>query len=126
MAKAAAFLQGQIGMKLATLTLALATCCLMLTAAHAQDATTPDGKALFDKWCGICHAAGPMRAGTMALQVKYKGALPAELEKRTDLNATVVALIVRRGINFMPPFRKTELSDKEVAAVSAYIARTNG
>jgi hypothetical protein len=34
-----------------------------------------------------------------------------------------VALFVRQGVLSMPPFRKTEITDAELAAVSEYVAR---
>jgi mono/diheme cytochrome c family protein len=63
-----------------------------------------------------------MLPGTDALRIKYKGQLPALLEQRTDLTPEVIRTFVRRGTWSMPPFRKTEISDAEIDAVSAYIA----
>jgi mono/diheme cytochrome c family protein len=31
---------------------------------------------------------------------------------------------VRHGVSVMPPFRKTEVSDADLAALSAYLTRT--
>jgi hypothetical protein len=31
---------------------------------------------------------------------------------------------VRHGVSIMPPFRKTEVSDTDLAALTAYLART--
>jgi len=53
----------------------------------------------------------------------YKGAKPAELEQRTDLTADFVKAIVRNGLNSMPFFRPTELSDDDVSALGAYLTR---
>jgi mono/diheme cytochrome c family protein len=82
----------------------------------------PAGEKIFDKWCGDCHATagGP---GSLALQRKYKGALPAILEQRSDLPPEYVALAVRRGVSFMPSFRKTEISDDDLALVAGYLAK---
>jgi (+)-pinoresinol hydroxylase len=79
------------------------------------------GARIYDKWCGDCHstAQGP---GSLALQRKYKGTVPAVLNQRNNLPADYVKLVVRRGISFMPSFRKTEISDAELALVSAYLA----
>jgi len=82
----------------------------------------PAGAVIFGKWCGDCHATagGP---GSMALQRRYKGTLPAILEQRSNLPADYVALAVRRGVSFMPSFRKTEISDAELALVADYLAK---
>jgi mono/diheme cytochrome c family protein len=61
----------------------------------------------------------------MALQSKYKGALPALLDKRTDLTAQLVKTYVRNGISIMPFFRKTEISDADLDAIAAYLTRNN-
>ena len=52
-----------------------------------------------------------MLPGTDALRIKYQGALPALIEKRTDLNAEAIRTFVRRGTWSMPPFRPTELTE---------------
>ncbi|MNG32292.1 hypothetical protein D3C84_1182670 [compost metagenome] len=59
----------------------------------------------------------------MALRVKYEDKIPAVLEERTDLTPEFVAYIVRNGANTMPFFRKTEISDKELAAMGMYLSR---
>ena len=109
--------------------------CLLLAAATplaAQDAnnvaTVAAGKALFTRLCAPCHGADrsdqghAMLPGTDALRIKYKGQLPALLEQRTDLTPEAIRTFVRRGTWSMPPLRKTEISDAEIDAVSAYIA----
>jgi mono/diheme cytochrome c family protein len=86
------------------------------------------GHEVFEAWCAPCHApvSGQERlAGTSTLQMIYKGAKPAALEQRTDLTPERVAYYVRHGDNAMPWFRKTELSDEDLAAVGAYLARNN-
>jgi mono/diheme cytochrome c family protein len=45
------------------------------------------------------------------------------LLERTDLAPEVVARFVRTGVLSMPPFRKTEVTDAELAAVAAYVAQ---
>jgi len=91
-------------------------------------ATVAEGKALFTRLCAPCHGADrsdmgrAMLPGTDALRIKYKGTLPALLEQRTDLTPQVVRTFVRRGTWSMPPFRKTEISDAQIDAVSAYLA----
>jgi len=94
-----------------------------MLAVSAATAATPDaGQAVYEHWCAPCHAPGPGHPGTQSLQLKYKGTPPAVLLERTDLNGAQIAVFVRQGILLMAPFRKTEISDKELAALTAYIA----
>jgi mono/diheme cytochrome c family protein len=81
------------------------------------------GHQVFSKWCAPCHAPNPRLAGTLALQTKYAGALPAALEQRTDLTPEIVSTFVRHGVAWMAPFRKTEISDAELADLGAYLSR---
>lgn len=64
--------------------------------------------------------------GTQALEVKYDGAVSAVLTERGDMTAEFVSAIVRSGISVMPPFRKTEITDAELQALSAYIVASAG
>ena len=81
------------------------------------------GKQVFQYWCATCHGAGPGHPGTDALQAKYHGAQPALLEARTDLKPETVRFFVRHGVTVMPFFRKTEISDADLDAIGAYLAR---
>jgi mono/diheme cytochrome c family protein len=97
-------------------------------AANASKEQLARGHEVFEAWCAPCHApvTGQERlAGTSTLEMLYKGAKPAALEQRTDLTPQRVAYYVRHGDNAMPWFRKTELSDEDLAAVGAYLARNN-
>jgi (+)-pinoresinol hydroxylase len=89
----------------------------------SQNSQAQAGKVDFLNACAVCHAAEPDRPGTMSLQFKYAGRLPAALEQRTDLTQEIVTYYVRHGIAMMPSFRKTELSDTQVAAIAAYLTR---
>ena len=77
---------------------------------------------VFENWCAPCHAPGPRHPGTQALEALYKGAKPAALEERTDLVPSLTETFVRTGVSVMPPFRKTEISDADLAALAAYLA----
>jgi mono/diheme cytochrome c family protein len=94
--------------------------------AHAVSAAaqTPaaSGKAVYEHWCASCHAPGPGHPGTQSLQVKYAGKLPPVLLDRTDLAPQAVAVFVRQGVLLMAPFRKTEITDTELSALTAYVA----
>lgn len=98
------------------------------------------GFLVYSKWCTGCHAGDyqpstrdpesarlglPSRVafGTYTLRQRYQGAVPAELDKRTDLTPASIRTFVRRGVNAMPAFRKTEISDAELKALSAYLTR---
>ena len=97
------------------------------------------GYLVYAKWCAGCHApafhlADPaatdklsvvprLPLGTNLLQQRYKGSVPAALEQRTDLTVGAVQFYVRHGFNAMPAFRKTEISDAELEALSAYLTR---
>ena len=49
------------------------------------------------------------------------GVKPAVLEQRTDLTPKMIETAVRNGVYFMPRFRKTEISDADLAAIIAYL-----
>ena len=99
-------------------------------ASVAQDSAAVErGRAKFEHSCAPCHAAGigddgrAMLPGTDALRIKYRGALPALLEERTDLTFDAIKLFVRRGTWSMPPFRPTEVTDAEIRDIAAYLER---
>lgn len=82
------------------------------------------GAAVYNNWCDACHRNSEQNApGTRSLELKYRGEIPAALEERTDLTAELVEFFVRNGVATMPFFRKTEISDADLAALSAYLAR---
>jgi mono/diheme cytochrome c family protein len=95
-------------------------------------APTPDlvaaGRAAFERVCAPCHARGPgldgspMLPGAAALAARHRGAVSPYLEERSDLGAEAIRVFVRQGSGAMPMFRKTEISDAEIAAVAAYLA----
>jgi mono/diheme cytochrome c family protein len=87
----------------------------------AHDASP--GRRLFWNHCAACHGEGAGMPGTAALAAKYGGQKPAPLEQRTDLTADFVTSVVRHGVSVMPMFRKTELSDADLAVLAAYLAQ---
>ena len=98
---------------------------------HATGDAAPmirHGQEVFQARCDLCHGAvgpgiGGWMAGTQALQAKYGGKKPAMLEARTDLTPELVRYYVRHGSGIMPFFRKTEVSDADLDALAAYLAR---
>jgi (+)-pinoresinol hydroxylase len=77
------------------------------------------GREVYQKWCTPCHGTGLGKPGTSAAAAR--GLKPAVLEQRTDLNSKMVETAVRNGLTFMPRFRKTEISDADLAAITAYL-----
>jgi mono/diheme cytochrome c family protein len=80
------------------------------------------GRAVFKEWCAACHSPGARQPGTQALDALYKGKKPGALEQRTDLVPKLTEAFVRKGVSVMAPFRKTEISDEDLAALAAYLA----
>jgi mono/diheme cytochrome c family protein len=112
--------------------LALAT-SLGLAQAPGGNAQLEQGKQVYDYWCLPCHGPGlglPGFAelpGTQQLRIKYRDtSISPLLTERTDLVPAFVKVIVRQGVSFMPQFRKTEISDADLDALAAYLARDNG
>ena len=97
---------------------------VILSGPLAQSAAAQEAApAAYEKWCTPCHAPGSGHPGTQSLQIKYKDTLPAVLDERTDLTPEVVKTMVRQGVLMMAPFRKTEVSDAELDAIAAYLAK---
>jgi (+)-pinoresinol hydroxylase len=86
----------------------------------AKVAASP-GEQVYIKWCAECHASA-MGPGTQALERRYKGEVPAILDKRAGMPADFIKYTVRHGMLSMPPFRKTEISDAELAVLATYLS----
>ena len=99
---------------------------LLGRASLAQDTQTfAAGRAVYTKWCAPCHDPGVTHPGTHALTVKYQGVKSGVLLEWKDLSVNTVKVFVRHGISVMPQFRKTEISDQELDALAAYLARNS-
>jgi (+)-pinoresinol hydroxylase len=105
---------------------------LMSTALTASGALANDvprqfaaGRVVYDHWCAACHDPGITHPGTHALMVKYPGGQRATgvITEWHDLPASYVSYMVRHGMSVMPQFRKTEITDAELAALAAYLSR---
>ena len=99
--------------------------CVGLRLMAAQD-QSPDrvliekGRLAYEYWCATCHAAG--MPGTTALAAKYKdGSRSPVLRERVDLTPQLLRFVVRNGASVMPFFRKTEVSERDLAAITAYL-----
>ena len=110
-------------MRVATL---MASLALLALGTSAVAADSDPGEQVYKRWCVHCHAAGRGNPGTASLQTKYKNEKPAVLLERTDLTPEFVAFSVRQGVMSMPPFRKTEVTDTELAALSKWLASGGG
>ena len=116
---------------------AVAIAACLCVAAHAQEpeastAGLERGEQVYDQWCAPCHGPGlglpgfDGLPGTQQLRIKYRGTdVPAVLDQRNDLVPEFIEVIVRQGISFMPQFRKTEVSDADLEALTAYLTRNN-
>ena len=83
------------------------------------------GQKVYQRWCFPCHGTGAGKPATALLEARDKGSRPAALEERTDLTAPMIKLFVRHGVMYMPTFRKTEISDAELDALTAFLMRNN-
>ena len=88
--------------------------------AAVQIEAITDGKALFELYCIACHGAGPGHPGTMRLQERLSED-QAPLLNRDNLDPEYVKLVVREGFKLMPPFRPTEITDKQLDLLAGYI-----
>jgi mono/diheme cytochrome c family protein len=101
--------------------------------AVSSDPLEKRGQEVYDQRCVACHGAIPEEIfgptflppmpGTQVLRARYGDALPAELERRTDLSREYITAVVRTGLGSMPFFRPTELSDEDLEALVAYLTR---
>ena len=100
--------------------------------AQPPENDAPRGKQVYDYWCLPCHGPGlglpgfNELPGTQQLRIKYRDTqISPLLTDRSDLVPAFVKTIVRQGVSFMPQFRKTEISDADLDALAAYLARNN-
>lgn len=90
------------------------------------------GATVYAGWCAHCHDRVPegsaleILPGPESLLLKYGGALSPYIKERQDLaNPDVISVYLRNGSGSMPPFRKTEISDADIAALATYFTRTS-
>ena len=79
-----------------------------------------DGERMFLRRCGVCHLEGGM--GTMVLAGRLPGD-QAKLQNRRDLEAETVTTVVREGLGTMPRMTRVDVTDAELRAIAAYLAR---
>ena len=84
-------------------------------------AAEQNGERMFQRRCGVCHLEGGM--GTMVLARR----LPpeqAKLQDRRDLRPELVVTTVREGMGAMPRMTRVDVTDAELNAIAAYLARS--
>jgi mono/diheme cytochrome c family protein len=103
---------------------ALAALLLASVASHAadQDASVNRGKELYNKYCMSCHREGGWASSVLAKRMPKE---VSALEKRTDLAPKYVERIARIGLNNMPGYRPTELTDGDLKEIGEYLTRNN-
>ena len=80
------------------------------------------GRAVYEEWCATCHTPNGFMPGTIALEAKYQGDLPAALIYRKDFTPETVAFFVRNGVSLMAPFRKTEITDDQLSDLGEFLS----
>jgi mono/diheme cytochrome c family protein len=88
--------------------------------ARADAGEMAAGERLFAARCALCHVG--FAPGTIMLGRRL-GPERALLAQRSDLSADYVRQVVRHGLLSMPPFTRVDLSDAELAQLSAYLTR---
>ena len=91
------------------------------SSALAGESKADAGKLVYEKWCAPCHDPGIIHPGTHALMAKYANSKPAVLKEWTDLDPLFLRYTVRHGVSIMPHFRKTEITDADLDALTAYL-----
>ena len=84
-------------------------------------AAEQNGERMFQRRCGVCHLEGGM--GTMVLARR----LPpdqATLKDRPGLQPEFIVSTVRNGMGAMPRMTRVDVTDAELNAIAAYLARS--
>lgn len=84
-----------------------------------------NGEALFSNHCGYCHLPGGMGTNLLTKQRVMAGDPPEKglLTNRTDLTADYVKSVVRMGKVAMPRLTRVDVTDAELDAIAAYLAK---
>jgi len=101
---------------------ALGSSALAADVGTALSAEQARGRELFISHCAACHGE---RGHATTLLAKRVGQEQAQIEKRRNLNAEFVRVVVRNGMNSMPWFRRAELSDGDLDVIANYLVRSN-
>lgn len=84
-----------------------------------------DGAALFSNRCGACHLIGGMGTNLLTKERVMAGQPPETglLTNRTDLSRGFIKHIVRNGKLAMPRLTRVDVTDAELDAIAAYLAK---
>ena len=93
----------------------------LLTLTQVQ-AKQEKGEGVYQKWCDGCHSDSPFAPGTIQLR-QLRGNDLALVLKRTDLKPDFLRHIIRKGMNGMPLFRRTEIRDEELEKLIDFLVR---
>ena len=93
---------------------------MMFPAVKATDLTA--GEKVFRQWCIHCHGEDNSGPGTLRLAWD-KGEDKSLLTGRADLDREYIRFVVRHGLDEMPSFRITEISEAELKALAEFLGR---
>ena len=80
-----------------------------------------DGEAIYQANCSHCHDPGMNNPGTQQL-TKTRGEENGILIDRDNLVDVYVKTIVRNGLNGMPTFKPTQITESELEALAEFLA----
>ena len=92
------------------------------TVPAAKAAEVMTGEKVFQQWCIHCHGEDNSGPGTLRLAWD-KGEDKSLLTERADLGREYIRFVVRRGLDEMPSFRITEISEAELNALADFLGR---
>jgi mono/diheme cytochrome c family protein len=94
--------------------------CAIGSARAADAPNLARGRQVFETRCVFCHGEGLGHPAWQLLALK-KGKDKAEILGRPDLTPVYIEHVVRNGFIEMPPFRASEISNRDLDALAAYV-----
>lgn len=80
-----------------------------------------EGEAVYEKHCSHCHSPGMNFPGTHQL-TKTRGEDNGVLVERDNLVNVYVKTVVRNGLNGMPTFKPTQISESQLDALAQFLS----
>jgi mono/diheme cytochrome c family protein len=105
--------------------LALLIATILLTSVAGAAEVVPvapqatSGQHLFEATCQYCHGAN----GFATRDLARRGVVQPRIDQRQDLDPKLIRFVVRHGVGNMPALTPTDLSDRQIDAVIAYLTR---